>query len=843
MKKTVSLLVCAAALMLLPTAALAETTEQNDLPGEPLGVSLTLPEDKAPYAYRLTDAYVVSRVSFRRKEMITIEPQGAAQVLVLNWYDVPASYTVSQLTAAGETTSQETITDGQLGKHISIDAGCKSIVVLFNENGSLGGVAVYPADETATDDLQGFQSAPAQADLLIITAEPGMEFCQFGAVLPMYTKEKGISTAVLYVSDYGKRTRAYEALSGLSSAGYDVYPLLGGFLSDNYDSYKITAGQFNKRELTKYFEEQIAALGAKVVVTHGKSDETGAHGLVAECVQAAIEKCPSVEKLYLFDAAQEKNATVVDMNAQLIAYAGETAAEVAQRAYEKHVSRRIFGLTIDTASAYTLSYTTVGQDEAKNDLFEHMDTAKLLSYAPATPSPTPTPEPTPTPAPTPAPEPTPKTKSVAASQSKQETDDIAMSDDSGDSGKTAATPALLSSGIGAALSLLLFLFFFGRKRAKRGNGDAVCFCLIPLALGLAAGAILAGVKAHAPAVQSEPTAVAAPQVPEPVEIFAPSNTPAPSKMPVPSATPSPSEAPESAAEIAASQDAQYYRSQSDPAEVIVVDAKNGYWEYRSDDLGIFVRRVSATNSEGKPLTYFVADIHMRDITQFRPGFGAEGHTGRGAIYPWIIARREKAVLWLTGDNLINDEREEKGILIRDGRMFWSAEKEDTLAFYPDMSLRIIKKNAMSPGALLEDGVENAYSFGPTLIDDGVINTQTKYHRVRRANPRAGIGYFAPGHYIAIVVDGRQKDYSVGMPVWEFADLFAEYGCSIAYNLDGGLSAAMIFMGEQINSHSGLRIGDSNDLSFQRAVPDGLMFGYSKQVPSVDDPIANDGNKR
>jgi hypothetical protein len=49
------------------------------------------------------------------------------------------------------------------------------------------------------------------------------------------------------------------------------------------------------------------------------------------------------------------------------------------------------------------------------------------------------------------------------------------------------------------------------------------------------------------------------------------------------------------------------------------------------------------------------------------------------------------------------------------------------------------------------------------------------------------------------------------------------------------------MGEQINTHSGQRMGDKNDVSFQRAVPDGLMFGYSMQVPSVDDPVLNDGN--
>ena len=65
---------------------------------------------------------------------------------------------------------------------------------------------------------------------------------------------------------------------------------------------------------------------------------------------------------------------------------------------------------------------------------------------------------------------------------------------------------------------------------------------------------------------------------------------------------------------------------------------------------------------------------------------------------------------------------------------------------------------------------------------------------------------------------------------------------MAYNLDGGLSTAMVFMGEQLNSHSGEHYGEHYQISYQRSVPDGLMFGYSELVPSETDPILNDGNK-
>jgi len=822
MKKTIALIACALTLLTLPTVALAESSEPTDQPGETLGLTLTLPEEKSIYAYRLTDAYIVSRVSFKQEERITIEPDSPAQLLVLNWYDAPASYTVTQLGASGETISEVTITDRQLGRQILLASNCKQVSVLFNENGSLSGVAAYAEASSAPT---AFSAAPTKCDILILTAEPGMEWMQFGAVIPSYTKELGISTAVLYISDYSKRARAYEALSGLQSAGYMEYPIFDGYQSDSYDDYKTTAAQFKRRDFVEYLKEQINALSPKVIVTHNEADASGAHSLVAECVKIAVADCPSVQKLYFYGATEGTEPTLIDMNTPLNAYAGKTAAEVAQRAYEQHVSRRLFGLVIDSTSAYTLAYTTVGEDVQKNNLLEHMILNDLINYAPAKPSPTPmpTPEATATPA---APE-------VQATQEDNATQ-VTTAPQTNSSEQTEkkelfTMPALLLIGAGTALSAAMFVLLYKKISAARGKGDAVCFCLMPVALCLAAAAILAGTQKETPKAQPAPQTVS-------ITI----DTPKPSATPVanegallettPALTPEPIDT-----------DAQYYRQPGEPAEVIVVDTENGHWEYRNDDLGIVIDRVKATNPEGKPLTYFVADIHMRDISQFRPGFGAPGHTGRGAIHPWLIARREKAVLWLTGDNLINDEREEKGILIRDGRMFWAAEKEDTLAIYPDMSMRIIKKQSMYPGALLEDGVENAYSFGPTLIDNGIINENAKYHRVRRTNPRAGIGYLSPGHYIAIVVDGRQKDYSIGMPVWEFADLFASYGCPIAYNLDGGLSAAMIFMGEQINTHSGQRMGDKNDISYQRAVPDGLMFGYSLQVPSVDDPVLNDGN--
>lgn len=826
MKRLLALLICGLALLSVPAVTRAENIDPSQPTDVPVGCSFTLPEESASYAYRLSDGLVTSRVHLKANSAFTITPEGEISTLVLDWYTVPGSYTVSQLNAGGTAISEETITDGFLRRVISIDPSCASVTVSNLPEGDIGDVAAYSSVSPTSTTTQALLPAPTSVDLLILAVGPGDESKQFGALVPTYAKERGIKTAILYLSNYGKRARVDEALSGLASEGYLEYPIFGGYSCSNYDSYAMAAEEFNKTNVIKYLKAEIAALKPKVVVAHSAEDPVGSHQFANECVIRAVRESESVQKFYTFGAAADVVPTIVDMNTPLNAYTGKTAAEVAQAAYNLHVSQRVFGLSIDTTSAYTLAYTTVGEDEAKNDLFEHISTSSLLAYAPVSPSPAPTPE---------------ATAAPETADAPQAAMDPATSGNGKHAGNTepgmlmslnlSFGPVVICMGAGLALTVAMFLLLYRPIRTRRSKGDAVCICLIPLAVGLAASAVLAGASVKKQP-SPEPVSAAASAAPEsaPIEASAePTATPAPSAEPTPDA-------------VAAFEE-NYYRKEGDPPEVVVVDSEHGHWAYRSDDLGIDIDRISTTNDAGKPLTYYVADIHMKDITQFRPAFGSEGHTGRGAIYPWIMARRAKAVLWLTGDNLINSEKDEKGILIRDGRLFSDQNAEDTLAIYPDMSMRIFAKWEMRGQTLLEEGVENSYSFGPTLIKDGVINEDAKYHRVRRINPRAGIGYLEPGHYLAIVVDGRQKSYSVGMTIGEFADLFAEYGCSQAYNLDGGLSAGLIFMGEQLNSHSGNRIGASDDISYQRAVPDGLMFGYSNLVPSETDPINNNGNKQ
>ena len=93
--------------------------------------------------------------------------------------------------------------------------------------------------------------------------------------------------------------------------------------------------------------------------------------------------------------------------------------------------------------------------------------------------------------------------------------------------------------------------------------------------------------------------------------------------------------------------------------------------------------------------------------------------------------------------------------------------------------------------LLQDG---------SVVGDLEVSDRPAFATVR--HPRTGVGYDKDtGHLWLVVVDGRQADYSSGMSLPEFAQLFNALGVEDALNLDGGGSATMWVRGEVVNRPS------------------------------------------
>ena len=254
-------------------------------------------------------------------------------------------------------------------------------------------------------------------------------------------------------------------------------------------------------------------------------------------------------------------------------------------------------------------------------------------------------------------------------------------------------------------------------------------------------------------------------------------------------------------------------------EFVYADEKEGLWLYASQTLRLQINRYSGTNTDKKPFRWFEAQIFTRDEGErfdLYP-YDAEHYTSYGDRYkssPESIARQHHLVFALNSDYFIyriERDREESydypiGVIIRDGEVFYDRPKKasstvypplDVMALYPDGSLTLHRNATVTAKELLAAGASDTLSFGPILVEDGQISPRsTEFGRTYQ--PRTAFGMVEPGHYIALVVEGKRKGTAEGESCIWLGEKMAELGCTYAMNLDGGATSVMIFMGEQIN---------------------------------------------
>ena len=98
------------------------------------------------------------------------------------------------------------------------------------------------------------------------------------------------------------------------------------------------------------------------------------------------------------------------------------------------------------------------------------------------------------------------------------------------------------------------------------------------------------------------------------------------------------------------------------------------------------------------------------------------------------------------------------------------------------------------------GVWQTWNFGPMLLDENgdPLTVFNSPDHIEEDNPRAVIGYYEPGHYCFVLVDGRQRGYSMGLTLEQLTVLMKDLGCTRAYNLDGGISAQLAWHSKRIN---------------------------------------------
>ncbi len=218
--------------------------------------------------------------------------------------------------------------------------------------------------------------------------------------------------------------------------------------------------------------------------------------------------------------------------------------------------------------------------------------------------------------------------------------------------------------------------------------------------------------------------------------------------------------------------------------------------YRSANVSIEMQKIVA-GTESKPITYYLADIYIKDITSFRTAVAIDYEefnegTRKNVMSTLQLSQLTNSLVAVSGDNFAFHD----GIVVRNG-----IEWESKLPVYGDICVLYYDGTMETyPQSIKRADVDAIYAkepyqiwtFGPELLEDGEVPSRFAN---TKANPLCAIGYYEPGHYCFILVDGRQKGYSWGMTYADLAQVFYDLGCKVAFNLDGGDTAVMTYMGE------------------------------------------------
>ena len=245
------------------------------------------------------------------------------------------------------------------------------------------------------------------------------------------------------------------------------------------------------------------------------------------------------------------------------------------------------------------------------------------------------------------------------------------------------------------------------------------------------------------------------------------------------------------------------------APYVFKDEDQGIWRYASPTLRLVITRHQDVDNK---LRWFESHIFFTEDEAFKM-YPFDPGNRRKMTTMEKIANQHHLVYALNGDYYIyrvNMNRDGKKFVIgkvaRDFKILYDQPINpnrrthpnlDVMALYPDGSMSVHSANEMTAEQLIKAGARDVLSFGPWLVRDGEINVQGVANFGITQQPRAGLGMISKGHFLHIVVESRTSK-SKGVNTTWLAERFHALGCGTAFNLDGGQTAVLIFMGEQLN---------------------------------------------
>ena len=269
-------------------------------------------------------------------------------------------------------------------------------------------------------------------------------------------------------------------------------------------------------------------------------------------------------------------------------------------------------------------------------------------------------------------------------------------------------------------------------------------------------------------------------------------------------------------------------------EYVYENDEEGLWFYATPTLIVRVDRFD--QREPKRLTWYEAHIFC-DTEKERVGsilYNKENPT-KEHVQADVIARKNQVVFGMNTDYYTYriGRNAVVGMIIRNRNVLYSKVPEanrgkfpnlDTLAMFEDGNWAVFQSDELTAEEYLEMGAIDVYAFGPYLIRDGELNSFVNTMPSGSTDqPRCAIGMIEPGHYYAMLAEGRIRN-SVGMSIPEMQLHMEEKGCAQAFNLDGGRTAVFTFMGKQIS-----KVSEYGNSTKPRATTELIGIGHSDLI--------------
>lgn len=235
------------------------------------------------------------------------------------------------------------------------------------------------------------------------------------------------------------------------------------------------------------------------------------------------------------------------------------------------------------------------------------------------------------------------------------------------------------------------------------------------------------------------------------------------------------------------------------------DWANGEFVYVSATTHV---RLEKFTSDVPLLTWHEAEVWVQGGELLHTEGYIDGERSRSHTTDlYKIALDKKLVVGISTD-FVHTRREwgtNAGVMIREGMVLndrtYSAghikyPNNDNLALLKDGEMHVYPNATYNAQDFLDMGAYDVFSFGPVLVKDGAANSDVIRKLTKESAQRIAAGVFEKNHYLLVMCEGRHSG-SRGATLTQLADIFVNRGVREAFNMDGGQSSVMVFMGRQV----------------------------------------------